>query len=228
MRPLISVIIPAHNEEQYLPRTLEALRQQTYRYFETIVVANGCTDRTEEVARDRCDRFIWLEDRSLGRARNLGGKKAHGELLVFLDADTVLEPDALEKIADAWRPDYAMGTIKGRPDSHSLSHQLLYFLKNALHKTHLHYGSSGVIICWKDDFKAVGGFDELLPVREISDLMRRLRPLGKYRYISTTVATTSMRRYQRFGISRMVWVWFKIWLASFFSDIRTRHYEPVR
>lgn len=228
MRPLISVIIPAHNEEHYLPVTLEALKKQTYRYFETIVVANGCSDRTESVARDRCDRFIWLEDRCLGRARNLGGKKAHGELLVFLDADTVLEPESLEKIADAWSRDYAMGTVKGWPDSKRLSHRLLYCFKNFLHRTHLHYGSSGVIICWKDFFKSVGGFDETLHVREIGDVMRRMRELGQYKYVATTAATTSMRRYQRFGTSRMVWLWFKIWLASLFTDIRQRRYEPVR
>ena len=48
---MISVIVPAHNEEAYLPRTLEALRHQNYGWFEVIVVANGCTDRTAELAR---------------------------------------------------------------------------------------------------------------------------------------------------------------------------------
>src|SRR5437764_12302145 len=99
MNPLISVIIPAHNEEHYLVDTLQALREQTYPYFEVIVVANGCQDRTAAVARDRCDRVIDLPDRGLGKARNTGGAKARGELLIFLDADTRLEPRALEVIA---------------------------------------------------------------------------------------------------------------------------------
>ena len=46
--PKISVIIPAHNEEKYIEKTLESLTKQDFADFETIVVANGCTDKTEE------------------------------------------------------------------------------------------------------------------------------------------------------------------------------------
>src|SRR5438132_11066500 len=69
---MISIIIPAHNEEAYLPLTLDALKRQNYPRFEIIVVANGCNDRTAEVARDQCDRLIVLSQKSLGVARNLG------------------------------------------------------------------------------------------------------------------------------------------------------------
>jgi len=75
---MISVIIPAHNEERYLQRTLESLQRQNYGWFEVIVVANGCTDRTREVARGRCHRLILLSQKSLGVARNLGARMARG------------------------------------------------------------------------------------------------------------------------------------------------------
>src|SRR3954451_10587829 len=71
---MISVIIPAHNEEGYLEQTLEALKRQNYAWFEVIVVANGCTDRTADVARDRCQRLIVLSQKCLGVARNLGAR----------------------------------------------------------------------------------------------------------------------------------------------------------
>src|SRR5690242_1816455 len=67
----ISVIIPAHNEEAYLGQTLDALKRQDYNWFEVIVVANGCTDSTAEVARGRCNRLVTLSRKSLGVARNL-------------------------------------------------------------------------------------------------------------------------------------------------------------
>src|SRR5258706_13449211 len=89
---MISVVIPAHNEEKYLGATLEALGKQDYGWFEVVVVANGCTDRTAHVARDRCHRLIVLSQKSLGVARNLGARMAKGEILVFLDADTLLDP----------------------------------------------------------------------------------------------------------------------------------------
>ena len=53
MDPKISVIIPAHNEENYIKKSLHSLKSQTYQNFETIVVCNGCTDNTEELVRKR-------------------------------------------------------------------------------------------------------------------------------------------------------------------------------
>jgi glycosyltransferase involved in cell wall biosynthesis len=224
----ISVIIPAHNEEQYLGSTLEALSAQNYGCFEVIVVANGCSDRTSDVANGRCDKLICIDERGLSRARNLGGMKARGELLVFLDADTLLERDALTTIAYAFSRRHAMGTLKGKPDSDRLVYRFIYLLKNLLHKSALHYGSSGVIVCWKDYFKAVGGFDESLHVCEISDFMNKLRRFGRYKYIRGTTATTSMRRYEKKGAAEMLWLWLKVWLLLVFSDLRHRTYEPVR
>src|SRR5512138_1659295 len=96
----VSVVIPAHNEEKYLKRTLESLRKQNYGWFEVIVVANGCTDHTPKVARELCQRLIILSQKSLGISRNLGARMARGEVLVFLDADTTLEPMALRRIVE--------------------------------------------------------------------------------------------------------------------------------
>jgi glycosyltransferase involved in cell wall biosynthesis len=228
MSPSISVIIPAHNEERYLGPTLDALEAQTYRYFETIVVANGCSDHTEEVAGRRCDKLLHVDERGLSHARNLGGMKARGEILVFLDADTLLETDALATIAQQFRRHHAMGTLKGQPDSNRFAYRLIYLVKNLLHKFHLHYGSSGVIVCWRDYFKAVGGFDETLHLCEISDFMNKLARLGKYKYINATRVTTSMRRYEKKGAVEMLWLWLKVWLISIFSDLKHRAYEPVR
>ena len=67
----------------------------------------------------------------------------------------------------------------------------------------LHPGSSGVILCWKEHFVRVGGFDEGLEVRENSELMKRLMRLGRYRYIGDITATTSMRRYEQRGLRRL-------------------------
>ena len=147
--PAISVIIPAHNEEEVLPRTLEALDRQCYRNFETVVVTNGCTDRTAEVVRGKCDQLYELEERGLGPARNLGAARAKGELLMFLDADTILEPTAMEIVARKFTRRCAAGTLRGVPEPAKPSYKMIYFLKNFVHHTHIHHGSSGVILCWK-------------------------------------------------------------------------------
>jgi glycosyltransferase involved in cell wall biosynthesis len=223
----ISVIIPAHNEEKLLPDTLNALRRQSHPRFESIVVANGCADATAEIAPALCDQFYNLESRGLGPARNLGAQKARGDLLLFLDADTVLEPDALELIARKFTRRFSAGTLKGEPDSPRLSYKLIYLLKNFIHQSHAHHGSSGVILCWKDHFQKVGGFDNDLYLRENSDLMKKLRRFGRYRYINATPAVTSMRRYEKTGVSEMILLWVRVWFLSNFSDIRNQTYEEM-
>ncbi len=224
---MISVVIPARNEERFLPRTLAALDAQTYRNFEVIVVANGCQDATAHVAREKGCRVFELGERGLGAARNLGGREAAGQILLFLDADTALEPDGLQKVAISFRRKHGCGTLWGRPDSRKVSYRLIYGLKNLIHLTHLHCGSSGAILCWKDHFEAVGGFDEHLYLRENSHLMRRLLKLGSYRFIHQTSAVTSMRRYEAQGTGEMVRLWLKVWWRSITSDIRDATYEGL-
>lgn len=224
----ISVVIPAHNEEDYLGATLDALSRQKCRPHEIVVVANGCTDRTGEVARGKCDRLVTLSQKNLGVARNLGARMTTGELLVFLDADTVLEPDSLRVIADKFSERDAGGTLKGRPDSDRFVYRLIYCLKNFINRFVTRNGSSGVILCWREHFTQVGGFDERLELRENSELIRRLKRFGGYKFIDATTATTSMRRYERRGIARIVWLWVRLWFFSLFGDLRDRKYEPVR
>lgn len=225
---LVSVVIPAHNEEDYIAGTLEALHAQDYGWHEIIVVANGCTDRTAEIARGKCNRLIVLSQKNLGVARNLGARMAKGEILMFLDADTILEPDALRKIVARFTPSCAAGTLKGRPDNKSFSYRLIYALKNLVHRCYLHPGSSGVILCWRKHFIQTGGFDEGLQVRENSELIRRLMRFGRYKYFRTPAATTSMRRYAKRGIGPTVWLWIKLWFQSQFGDLHNRTYETVR
>ena len=225
---MISVIVPAHNEEAYLKRTLDALDDQKYRAYEVIVVANGCSDNTEALARGRCQKLIVMREKGLSRARNLGAQAARGDLLLFLDADTLLEPHALGDVARNFTREHAAGTLKGRPDSDRLFYRLIYFLKNFQHRWALHQGSSGVILCWRCDFEAMGGFDESLEVMENSDLIKKLRPLGEYLYLAQTTATTSMRRYEKCGMIRACQLWLKFWFQSMFSDLRHKHYETIR
>jgi glycosyltransferase involved in cell wall biosynthesis len=224
---MISVVIPARNEEELLAATIEAMKAQSYKNFETIVVANGCNDRTAEVARELGCRVFELSDRGLGAARNLGGREASGQILLFLDADTLLPRDALKTIAAKFRRRHSCGTLWGEPDSQRLSYKLIYALKNLVHAARLHCGSSGVILCWKDDFLKVGGFDQTLYLRENSHLIKRLLRFGRYCFITRTPAITSMRRYESNGAGEMVRLWLKVWWRSLVSDISHATYEDL-
>jgi len=102
--PSISVIIPNWNGAQHLPTCLAALRRQTYRDFEVIVVDNASTDGSRELlARDYPEvRLVALpENRGFTGACNAGLRAARGELLILLNNDTEADPGWLAAIADA-------------------------------------------------------------------------------------------------------------------------------
>jgi glycosyltransferase involved in cell wall biosynthesis len=227
-KPMVSVIVPAHNEEAYLRDTLRALQAQRYPRFEIVVVANGCSDGTANVARNHCDRLIVISQKGISLSRNLGARMAQGDILVFLDADTILRPDALKVISRQFTRNYAAGTLKARPDPARWFYLLLYFFKNLMHQSRVHKGSVGVIICWKDFFESAGGFDESLHVMENSALIEKMQTYGKYRFVNQTFATTSMRRYEKKGFHRTVGLWVKLWCRSLFGDLHDRSYETVR
>ena len=85
--PFFSVIVPAHNSQQYLARCLGSVKQQTFKDYELIVVCDACTDDTATVARKYADLVIETNHGMDGLARNAGIYAARGRWLMFLDDD---------------------------------------------------------------------------------------------------------------------------------------------
>ena len=99
---MISIIIPVLNHAQALSRTLMALRKQTLKDFEIIIVDDGSSDHPAEIVKKFNDLPIhfmrWTENHGASAARNEGSRLSRGEFLLFLDADIVLHPFVLEKM----------------------------------------------------------------------------------------------------------------------------------
>jgi len=98
MTPLVSIIIPCYNQARFLPECIASLQAQTYVHWEAIIINDGSSDDTREVALDWCardSRLRYVEQTNGGAcgARNSGLREAKGELVQFLDADDQLEPD---------------------------------------------------------------------------------------------------------------------------------------
>ncbi|MEZ5422426.1 MAG: glycosyltransferase [Pyrinomonadaceae bacterium] len=96
---LVSAVIPAYNAESFLKETIESVLAQTYKNIECIVVNDGSTDGTAEVAKSFGDRIRYFEKPNGGvsSARNLGIANARGELIAFLDADDLWHAEKIEK-----------------------------------------------------------------------------------------------------------------------------------
>lgn len=96
--PLVSVIIPTWNEADYLPNLLTSLQNQTYEPLEIIVADWNSIDGTKDVARSFGAIVVDVPERGVGPARNAGAAAANSDFLLFLDADTILEPTLVEDL----------------------------------------------------------------------------------------------------------------------------------
>ncbi len=232
MNPKISIIIPAHNEENYIKKTLHSLKNQTYQDFETIVVCNGCTDQTEELVRKRANdrlKFFSLPEANVSKARNFGAKLAYGEIFLFLDADTSLEANTLQTVKDQFDQNQAVATLKSKPDEDKLKYNLALAIKNFYNSTGLYHGCSGALICRKEDFWKVGGYDPNIIVKEHRKLTLNLKKATDKGFgCLPAYATTSMRRYKEWGLTKATLFWAKQWVKDHFGDLSKSDYEKVR
>lgn len=115
--PLVSVIIPVYNYDRYLAEAIESALGQTYRRLEVIVVDDGSTDRSGEVARSfagRGVRYCHQVHAGIGPARNKGVELAQGEFVAFLDADDRWPEEKTSRQLHAFENDPALEMVFGQ------------------------------------------------------------------------------------------------------------------
>jgi len=200
---MISIIIPALNEEKYIESTLNSIKNSDFQNYEIIVVANGCTDKTVEKVRKIADRIITMDERHVSKARNLGAKHAKGDILVFLDADTQLTKNTLSRIAR--KKGNFVGTCKVKPDINKLKAKILMSLKSKLWWT---IWTNGIIFCDKETFQKANGFNTNLKKGEDGNFIRKAKKHAKY-CLANSYVINSMRRFEKWGYFYIEWFWIK-------------------
>lgn len=204
-KPLISVIIPAFNEEELIMRCLHSVARQSYPNKEIIVVDNKSTDNTNRVIAPYTYYVSYLGIKGVSMAKNVGAKLAHGEILVFLDADSIAYKDLLEGIRLAFLEGYNCGkVIDIRADIGGTKPKLMgfwWFLQNKVHQiTHLPISGAGMcMFCDRDLFFKIGGWNTALKANVDVDLTARLVKNGKFKFFSKGYIITSMRVFEKRG-----------------------------
>lgn len=100
MNTLVSILVPCYNQAQYLSETLDSVSMQTYPYWECIIVNDGSSDNTEEIAKQYCDKdnrfkYVYKDNGGLSSARNLGIRNSIGEFILPLDSDDLISENYL-------------------------------------------------------------------------------------------------------------------------------------
>lgn len=182
--PDYSIVVPAYNEEELLPRTLERLKEAMASVEltgEIVVCDNSSTDRTAAVARDHGASVAFEPVNQISRARNAGARAARGRFLVFVDADTEV-PAPLLQAALARLASGAVcggGATVAMDGVGGLSAHLVS-LWNALSRARRLAAGSFVYLL-REAFEAVGGFSEGVYASEEIWLSRAVRKWGRER-----------------------------------------------
>lgn len=191
----LSIIIPAFNEERLIERCLQSIAtslvaNRTSGFTsEIIVVDNNSTDNTATLARQAGALVVFEPINQIGRARNTGAALATGDWLLFLDADSVLNPGLLADILRAIESGTSVGCgctlrMQGIP---WWANSILQLWMGA--SMLFRWASGALLVCRSDAFRDVGGFTQEIYVAEEIRLSKQLKRWGRQRGLHFTILT---------------------------------------
>ena len=174
----ISVIIPFHNASAYLEPCLLALGSSEHGNCELILVNDGSTDSSAEIARRHAQQFLTFPSpHGPAYARNRGAEIASGSILFFIDADVLCHPDTLSKLAESFAADPDLAAVIGSYDDTPAAANFLSRYKNLTHHYVHQNASRDASTFWtgcgairRDVFLKLGGFDESYRKPSIEDI----------------------------------------------------------
>lgn len=211
--PTISVIIPAYNAISTLENCLKGVASSKYPNFEIIVVDDGSTDDSKQIAGEYADVVLESktgEPRGPAHARNKGAKIAQGDLLFFVDADVIIQPDTLSEIARTFSRHKEFVATFGSYDENPSEGEFLSQYKNLFHhfvhqQAHQEGGTfwSGCGAIYRRVFLELGGFDEKRyprPSIEDIELGYRLRAAGYKIFVNKNIQVKHLKRWTLRGL----------------------------
>lgn len=206
-----TVVIPAYNEEQYLPGTLKALAEAMAEgefAGQVIVVDNNSTDGTARVAAEHGAKVVFESVNQISRARNAGAAVADTPWLVFIDADTRVSGRLLSEALSR----LASGAVCGGgstlvfdhtpPRAESMVRSWTWISRK------LKVAAGSFVFCLREGFEAIGGFSEAVYASEEIWFSRNLKRWGKQRQLEFVIldiapVVTSARKLEWFSPLRM-------------------------
>lgn len=238
---LVSVVIPAYNEEKYLPKTLESVLSQDHPGFdfEIIVVNSASTDKTAEIGNRFGAKVLTIPKKNPAFARQKGVEAASGEIICCLDADTTIPKGYLITVVSEFQNNPGLvgltGIINGWGGNVLFNFvykwaNSLFSLVSCLVGKPVFQGQSFAFR--KSAFLAIGGFNTQLYTNEDFDLGYRMSKLGKIKFMLKTFGISSTRRIKE-GVLKSVSRGFLsylrvIWRLPFGKSVEKKPFPSIR
>ena len=204
---MISFIIPAHNEQELLGRTLAAVHDAARavgRPYEIIVANDSSDDQTGPIAREHDARVVDVNYRQIAATRNAGARAANGEILIFVDADTMITERALRAALRALGRGVIGGGCSVRFDGpvpayakvmERVTPAILYALRLA---------PGCFLFCTRQAYLDAGGFDEALYCAEEVFFAQQLKRRGHFVILREFVITSAQKLRSRTAIELLM------------------------
>jgi glycosyltransferase involved in cell wall biosynthesis len=237
-RPTISLIIPAYNEENYLPACLDAVMQNVAgKAVEVIVVDNNSTDGTRQVVeRYPTVTYVFESRKGITRARQCGFLAASGDILAYVDADTRPPAGWIEQIWEQFDKRKDLACLSGPYSFYDLNgiHNKVstgwFTVARPIYKITGYMMVGGNFAIRRDVLEKMGGFDSSIEFYgEDVDIGKRANKHGRVLFSPRFIMPTSGRRMQKQGFAKIA----GLYLANYFSVAfrgkpATQSYEDVR
>ena len=227
----VSIVIPALNEEKNIAKCVRAIAaiDRCSLDIETIVIDNGSTDRTVEIARALGARVLVKSGVNVAEVRNYGVRHSGGELLAFVDADCVVAKDWLREALNTIEKESAdaVGSFHVIPAEAGWIGRTAELIQHKKVGNDVRYIPSGNLIVKRSCFEAIGGFKASLETSEDVDLSIRLKDSGCKLFLDPKISSVHLGSPMSIGemFKREMWHGKAMWPA-FIRDIRSG--KPLR
>lgn len=243
MHNIISIIIPTLNEEKLILQVLKQFNGDLKRKYnlEIIVSDGGSRDSTLQIAEELTDKVLEHNKnfkQNISQGRNQGALNSKGDVLIFLNADTLISDVNLffEKVIKELVNDDIVAItcpVKVFKNEEKMIDKVFHFMYNnyvrLLNGFVMGMGRGECHIIKRKAFEDTGGYNENMFAGEDFDLYKRLKSVGKIKFIKDIVIYESPRRYRKFGYAKVFWDWTRnsIWITLFKKSI-SKNWEEVR
>ena len=236
-KPHFSIVIPAYNEEAYLPALLNSVDKARTCYtggphaIEVVVADNASIDGTADLARSSGCRVVREDKRVIAAVRNAGARNAKGQILVFVDADNIMHPETFNVIDKSLATGKVIAGATGvKMQRMSPGIAVTYALMVPI--VWLTRMDTGVVFCRKKDFESIGGYNEKLlfaeDVKLLWDLMRLGRKQGRnLTRITALRAIFSTRKFDTYGDWHYMWVPLRLFFGLLTSKSAVRKFAQM-